>query len=98
MSNKPRFRIGTESQKTIFDGNYLVAVASDSEHAKEIVDIMNGAVKNDRRTIVEALRRESNRIFNKQERDYPSNTIDILANNIAMGVDDFLSEKAHPNG
>jgi uncharacterized Zn finger protein (UPF0148 family) len=41
----------------------------------------------ERKLIREALSKEANRIFNKQEKDYPSNVLDAVSLNLLSGYD-----------
>lgn len=95
MSQSLRWRTGSGSEENecmLFRNNRCVGMVHSYELAKEIVDVMNGAAKNDREHIAKAIEIEANRIYNKQKPDYPSNTLDRVGNNIRMGRDDLLTE------
>jgi len=47
----------------------------------------------ERREIAGMLGREANRIYNKQDPDYPSNVLDIVSMNLTMGETEELSKK-----
>lgn len=47
----------------------------------------------ERRELSMALGKEANRIFSKQERDYPSNTLDIVSLNLLSGETEELSRR-----
>jgi hypothetical protein len=68
------------------------------EIAAEIVAALNGVAPNDRAGICTSLRAEANRIYQQQERDYPSNVLDVLAWNLGAGETEFLTVRKHPSG
>ena len=91
-----RWRTGSgreESRRMLFRDDACVGMVETPELAQEICDRLNGFAPNDREFIVKALGREANRIFNKQERDFPSNTLDIVVANLRAGKDDELTVK-----
>jgi hypothetical protein len=91
-----RWRTGEGSNENscmLFRDNHCVGMVSSPDLAKEICERLNDVAPNDREFIVRALRMEANRIFNKQERDFPSNTLDAVAANLTEGKSDNLSVK-----
>ena len=91
-----RWRTGEGSNENscfLFRDNRCVGMVQLPELAKQICDSLNGMAPNDREFIVRALRSEANRIFNKQEKDYPSNTLDIVAANLTDGKSENLTIK-----
>jgi len=46
----------------------------------------------------EWLKAEANRVFHTAGLQYPSNILDVVAWNLAMGEDEFLIERKHPSG
>jgi hypothetical protein len=48
-------------------------------------------IRFERARIVAALRHEANRIYRQQEKDYPSNVLDVVALNLAKGGREQLS-------
>ena len=49
--------------------------------------------RHERRELARALGAEANRIYNKQEPDYPSNTLDIVSLNLLAGETEELSRR-----
>jgi len=49
--------------------------------------------EHERSEIARLLSREANRIFNTQERDYPSNVLDVVSMNLTMGETEELTRK-----
>jgi hypothetical protein len=96
--SKPRWRVGTKLGRTLYVNDHCVGMVDSPEIAAEIVAALNGVAVNDRRGIVESLRHEANRIWQKQEKDYPSNVLDVVAWNLSMGTNELLTVKKHPNG
>lgn len=47
----------------------------------------------ERREIAKLLGREANRIFQKQDKDYPSNVLDVVSLNLTMGETEELTRK-----
>jgi len=93
---KPRWRIGNwkdESPCMIFRDGRCVGMLHSPELAEEMVNVLNGAAKNDREFIAKALSKEANRIFNEQQMDYPSNVLDRVSYNLRCGMDENLTEK-----
>jgi hypothetical protein len=91
----PRWRAAGQA---LYQGDRLVALVTHEETAKEMVEVLNGKAPDDRAWIIRALQKEANRIYNKQEMDYPSNVLDIVAWNLSADQTDFLSVKKHPSG
>ena len=88
-----RWRTGTgteENERMLFRDNRCVGMVHSSALAIEIVNVLNGASKNDREYIAKIMVSEANRCFSTQEKDYPSNILDTVAANIRCGFDDFL--------
>lgn len=96
--SKPRWRVGTKLGRTLYVDNHCVGMVDSPGIAAEIVAALNGVAVNDRRGIVAALRDEANRIWPNQEKDYPSNVLDIVAWNLAAETNEFLTVRKHPNG
>ena len=98
MGDEPRWRVGRTLGRTLYRDGRCVGMVDTPELAAEIVAALNGAAPNDREAIAKSLEREANRIWNTQDRDYPSNVLDTVAWNIRMGASDLLTERRHPNG
>jgi hypothetical protein len=96
--SEPRWRVGKELERALYRNDQCVGMVDSPELAAEIVAALNGVAPNDRDGIVASLSREANRIFNKQNKDYPSNVLDAVAWNIRAGENDFLTERKHPSG
>jgi hypothetical protein len=96
--SQPRWRAGAKLGRTLYRNDRCVGMVDSPELAAEIVAALNGVAPNDRQGICDALAREANRVFNRQEKDYPSNVLDAIAWNLKMGEDEFLSERKHPGG
>lgn len=75
----------------IFQDGQCVGMLCNAELAAEVVKVLNGAAPNDRAFICKALGHEANRIFQRQEKDYPSNVLDIVAANLREGKDTELT-------
>ena len=86
-----RWRVGKKLGRTLYKDNRCIGMVDSPELAAEIVAVMNEEAPNDRVGIVSALNREANRIYNKQEKDYPSNTLDVVAYNIMTGENENLT-------
>jgi hypothetical protein len=86
-----RWRVGTKLGRTICRNERLVGMVDTVELATEIVSALNKEAPNDREGIACALTREANRIFHTQEKDYPSNMLDRIANNIRLGHNENLT-------
>lgn len=94
MDNKPPWTQDDKDRRLIMHHGHLAAMASSEELAKDIVTTMNGQAPNTRAHIVRLLSREANRIYNNQEKEYPSNVLDTLANNLADGKTENLTVKS----
>lgn len=73
-----RWRTGEgrdENRSMIFRDDSCVGMVHSPELATEVAERLNRLAPNDREFIVKALSREANRIFNRQEKDYPSNVL-----------------------
>jgi hypothetical protein len=88
-----RWRVGQKLGRTLYRNEVCVGMVDTPELAKEIVAAMNGVAPDDREGIARALTREANRIFRKQEKDYPSNVLDKVAFNLRAGRSENLTEK-----
>lgn len=82
---KERWRVGEKLGRTLYRNGQCVGMVDTRELAEEIVRCMNGEAPNDREGIAAAISREANRIWQDQEKDYPSNTLDRVAWNLRMG-------------
>lgn len=87
MADEQRWSTGTgiNGGLMLFRDGHFVGMLHHAELAAEIIKVLNGAAPNDREFIAKALSHEANRIFNRQERDYPSNILDIVSNNLREG-------------
>lgn len=94
MTNQMRWRVGNKLGRTLYRNDQIVGMVDSKELATEIVDALNGAAPNDREALAKGLSREANRIFNKQERDYPSNVLDVVAYWIRSGATENFT--VHP--
>ena len=77
--------------RMIFRDGECVGMLCSAELAAEVVKVLNGAAPNDREFIAKALGHEANRIWNTQEKDYPSNILDIVSNNLRAGKNTELT-------
>lgn len=65
----------------------LLGVDDRIESIKVLTEKIRGEERN---RIIDLLMREANRIFNKQEKNYPSNVLDVVAANLRMQIDENL--------
>lgn len=93
---EPRWAVSELDEKIVLLDKRVAFMASYAETAKDIVETMNGNAPNTRAHIVRCLRREANRIYNSQEREYPSNVLDIVADRLADGEDVNLTVSDRP--
>jgi len=96
--DKPRWTIGEPRNRGLYRNNWYAGVVETEDVAEEIVAALNKEAPNDRQGICEALSKEANRIYNKQEKDYPSNVLDVVCWNIRAGQTEYLSVRKHPSG
>jgi hypothetical protein len=75
----------------VFRDDQCVGMFDHPELASEIVAALNGVAPNDREWICNALGQEANRIWGKQEKEYPSNILDIVGNNLREGKSEELT-------
>jgi|ERR1017187_869754 hypothetical protein len=96
--SEQRWKTGEPINRGLYRcGQYCGSIDS-AELASEIVTVLNGEAPNDREGICSALSREANRIFQQQEKEYPSNVLDIVSWNLMSGETEALTIRKHPGG